>query len=226
MSRGRFSFDPEARAYAEMLLAKLARPGMCNAADPLPTVDGEPDACAAAGDTRTTAQRNHDAIEAAMRALLASGDLGKHRLPVTAIVTMPLKELEAGSGLALTGGGSTVPMEVAIRIAAHAHHYLYIYDEKCGRPLFLGRSQRLASPDQRIVLHATNRSGIPQELPTALTMLRSRGAPGSRRDRSSPASDSWLPCAALVPGDPHRTEGIAWWWALRGAVLAHFSLPC
>ena len=39
-------------------------------------------------------------------------------------------------------------------MAAHAHHYLYIYDDKCGRPLFLGRSQRLASSDQRIVLHA------------------------------------------------------------------------
>ncbi len=90
-----------------------------------------------------------------MRALLASGDLGQHRgLPVTAIVTMTLQELEASSGLALTGGGSTLPMEVAIRMAAHAHHYLYIYDETCGRPLFLGRSKRLASADQRIVLHA------------------------------------------------------------------------
>jgi len=155
MSRGRFCLDPEARAYLEILFAKLARPGMCNAADPMPAVDGEPDAFAAAGDTRTTAQRNHDALKAAMRALLASGDLGAHRgLPVTAIVTMTLQQLESASGLALTGGGSTLPMEVAIRMAAHAHHYLYIYDEKCGRPLFLGRSQRLASADHRIVLHA------------------------------------------------------------------------
>ena len=155
MRRGRFCLDPEAGAYCEILLAKLARPGMCNAADPIPAIDGDPDVFAAAGDTRTTAQRNHDAIKAAMRALLASGDLGTHRgLPVTAIVTMTLDQLESASGLALTGGGSTVPMEVAIRMAAHARHYLYIYDEKCGRPLFLGRSQRLASADQRIVLHA------------------------------------------------------------------------
>ena len=155
MSRGRFCLDPEARAYMEIVLAKLGRPGMCNAADPIPAVDGEPDPFAATGDLRTTAQRNHDAIKAAMRALLASGDLGKHRgLPVTAIVTMTLEQLESASGLALTGGGSHLPMEVALRMAAHAHHYLYIYDEKCGRPLFLGRSQRLASADQRIVLHA------------------------------------------------------------------------
>ena len=157
MRRGRFCLEPEAGAYCEILLAKLARPGMCNAADPMPAVDGDPDPFAAAGDTRTTAQRNHDALKAAMRALLASGDLGQHRgLPVTAIVTMTLDQLESASGLALTGGGSTVPMEVAIRMAVHARHYLYIYDENCGRPLFLGRSQRLASADQRIVLHATD----------------------------------------------------------------------
>jgi hypothetical protein len=155
MSRGRFCLDPETRAYLEILLAKLAHPGMCNATDPLPTVDGEPDPVPAAGDTRTTTQRNHDAVKAALRALLASGDLGQHRgLPVTAIITMTLQDLESASGLARTGGGSTVPMEVAIRMAAHAHHYLYIYDGKTGRPLFLGRTKRLATTDQRIVLHA------------------------------------------------------------------------
>jgi Domain of unknown function (DUF222) len=63
----------------------------------------------------------------AMRALLASGNLGTHRgLPVTAIVTMTLEQLESGSGLAVSGGGSTIPMEVAIRMAARAHAYLYI----------------------------------------------------------------------------------------------------
>jgi hypothetical protein len=155
MSRGRFCLDPETRAYLEVFLAAKARPGMCNAADPLPTVDGEPEPMAAATDTRTTAQRNHDAVKAGLRAVLASGELGKHRgLPVTAIVTMTLQQLEAGAGVALTGGGSTVPIEVALRMAAHAHHYLYLYDANCGRPIFLGRAQRLASADQRIVLHA------------------------------------------------------------------------
>jgi hypothetical protein len=157
MSRGRFCVDPEGRAYLDILFAKLARPGMCNATDPIPTVDGDPDPVAAAGDTRTTGQRQHDAFVAALRALLASGELGQHRgLPVTAIVTMTLEQLESASGIAMTGGGSIVPMETAIRMAAHAHHYLYIYDEKCGRPMFLGRSKRLASADQRILLHATD----------------------------------------------------------------------
>jgi Domain of unknown function (DUF222) len=155
MSRGSFCLDPEARSYLEALLAKAARPGMCNPADPVPTVDGVPDPAAASGDLRTTAQRNHDALKAALRASLASGKWGQHRgLPVTAIITMTLQQLESAAGVAVTGGGSSVPVEVAIRMAAHAHHYLYIYDEHCGREIFLGRSQRIASADQRIVLHA------------------------------------------------------------------------
>ncbi|MBV9089869.1 MAG: DUF222 domain-containing protein [Mycobacteriaceae bacterium] len=157
MSRGSFCLDPEARAYLEALLAKAARPGMCNPADPLPTVDADPDPVAAATDTRSSAQRNHDALKAILRVGLASGDWGHHRgLPVTAIITMTLQQLEAGAGIALTGGGSTVPIEVALRMAAHAHHYLYIYDEHSGREIFLGRSQRIASADQRIVLHAVD----------------------------------------------------------------------
>ena len=149
--------DPEARAYLEALLAKAARPGMCNPADPVATVDGDPDQAAAATDLRTTKQRNHDALKACWRVCLASGAWGTHRgLPVTAIITMTLQQLEAAAGVAVTGGGSTVPVEVALRMASHAHHYLYIYDENCGREIFLGRSKRLASADQRIVLHAVD----------------------------------------------------------------------
>jgi Domain of unknown function (DUF222)/HNH endonuclease len=120
-----------------------------------PVVDGDPDPMAAATDLRTTRQRNHDALKASWRMSLASGDWGKHRgLPVTAIVTMTLQQLESAAGVVMTGGGSTVPVEVALRMAAHSHHYLYIDDENCGRELFLGRSQRLASADQRVVLTA------------------------------------------------------------------------
>jgi hypothetical protein len=44
-----------------------------------------------------------------------------------------------------------------IRLASHAIHYLVIFDDATGRPLWLGRSKRCASADQRIVLHATDR---------------------------------------------------------------------
>jgi Domain of unknown function (DUF222)/HNH endonuclease len=155
MSRVDGWIDPEARAYLEAVLAKAARPGMCNPNDPVATVDGDPEPVMARSDDRTQCQRNHDALKTCWRMSLASGEWGQHRgLPVTTVVTMTLQQLEAGAGVAVTGGGSTVPVEVALRMAAHSHHYLYLYDENSGRPMFLGRSKRLASADQRIVLHA------------------------------------------------------------------------
>ena len=90
------------------------------------------------------------------RAPLASGDLGQHNgLPASIIVTTTLQELEAGAGKALTGGGTLLPMSDVIRLAAHAHHYLAIFDK--GKALALYHTKRLASPAQRIVLHAKDR---------------------------------------------------------------------
>uniref|UniRef100_UPI001E2D8967 HNH endonuclease signature motif containing protein n=1 Tax=Rhodococcoides fascians TaxID=1828 RepID=UPI001E2D8967 len=112
---------------------------------------------AAARDTRTQNERRHDALKLALRHTLASGTLGTHRgLPVTAIVTMTLKDLDAGCGYAMTGTGSRVSIRDAIRMASHAHHYLTIFDDD-GRALYLGRSKRIASADQRIVLIARDR---------------------------------------------------------------------
>ncbi|OZD06969.1 hypothetical protein CH275_07115 [Rhodococcus sp. 06-235-1A] len=112
---------------------------------------------AAARDRRTQNERRHDALKMALRQTLASGTLGTHRgLPVTAIVTMTLKDLNAGSGYAMTATGSRVSIRDAIRMASHAHHYLTIFDDN-GRALYLGRSKRIASADQRIVLIARDR---------------------------------------------------------------------
>jgi hypothetical protein len=44
-----------------------------------------------------------------------------------------------------------------IRMASHSHHYLAIFGSHTSCPLYLGRSRRLASPGQRIVLHAKDR---------------------------------------------------------------------
>ncbi|ORA52846.1 hypothetical protein BST24_27190, partial [Mycobacteroides franklinii] len=149
--------DPETRAYLDAVFTKLAAPGMCNPADQTPLVDGEPSPEAAEHDTRTPAQRNHDALRACLRSTLASGNLGSHHgLPVTVIVTTTLKELESAAGIAITGAGTRLPMPDLIRAAAHAHHYLSIFDDD-GRPLYLGRAKRIASPNQRIVLHARDR---------------------------------------------------------------------
>jgi hypothetical protein len=42
-------------------------------------------------------------------------------------------------------------------MASHAYHYLAVFDEHSSRPLYLGRTRRIASPDQRIVLYAKDR---------------------------------------------------------------------
>jgi hypothetical protein len=158
MSELRGLLDPEARATLDAVLAKWAAPGMCNPEDETPCVDGEPVESAAQRDLRSPGQRNHDALKAMGRSILASGQLGQHNgLPATIIVSTTLKELESGAGQAVTAGGSLLPMADLIRLASHAHHYLVVFDHHTQTPLYLGRSKQLASPGQRIVLHARDR---------------------------------------------------------------------
>ncbi|MBS9534095.1 13E12 repeat family protein, partial [Mycobacterium sp. M1] len=120
--------DPQARATLDAVFAKLAGPGMCNPADDTPTVDGTPSQAAIDNDHRSAGQRNHDALTALGRAMLASGDLGQHNgLPATIIVSTSLAELETGIGKAHTGGGTWLPIRDVLRLAEHAHHYLRIF---------------------------------------------------------------------------------------------------
>ena len=156
MSRLSGMVTPELRAAIEVMLAKLAAPGMCNPDDETPLVDQEPSEDAVRRDTRSQAQRHHDAFLAGLRGLLASGELGQHNgLPVSIVVTTTLQDLEAAAGKALTGGGSLVPMADVIRWASHAHHYLAVFDN--GKALALHHTKRLASPAQRIMLYGKER---------------------------------------------------------------------
>jgi hypothetical protein len=156
MSELRGLVTPELRATLEAVLAKLAAPGMCNPTDDTPCVDGSPSEAAIDKDARSAAQRNHDGLNAALRALLASGKLRQHNgLPASIIVTTTLAELEAAAGRGLTGGGSILPISDVIRMSRHARHYLAIFDK--GKALALYHTKRLASPAQRIVLYAKDR---------------------------------------------------------------------
>ncbi len=156
MSPIRGFLTPEARATFEPVLAKLGAPGVANPDDEVPVIDEIPDQDAVRRDLRTAAQRNHDALLAGLRALLASGKLGCHNgLPVSVVVTTTLQDLEAATGKAVTGGGSLVPMSDLIRMASHARHYLAIFDH--GKALALHHTKRLASPAQRIMLYAKDR---------------------------------------------------------------------
>ena len=64
MSKISALLDPEARATFDAVLAKWASPGMCNPDDENPCMDGQPSEAAIQADTRSQAQRNHDALKA------------------------------------------------------------------------------------------------------------------------------------------------------------------
>ncbi len=70
------------------------------------------------------------------------------------VVSTTLQELESGCGQAVTATGSLLPKPTVIQMASHAYHYLTIFDKHTGRALHLGRTRRIASADQRIVLLA------------------------------------------------------------------------
>ncbi|MBP2452704.1 HNH endonuclease signature motif containing protein [Mycolicibacterium lutetiense] len=113
---------------------------------------------AADRDTRTQAQRNHDALKVALRELLMSKRLGQHGgLPVTVVVSTTLAELEAGAGIAVTGSGIRMPMNDLIRLASHSFHYLIIYDHYTAEPLYMARTKRLATKAQRLLLYNRDR---------------------------------------------------------------------
>ncbi|CDM75584.1 HNH endonuclease signature motif containing protein [Mycobacterium marinum] len=156
MSRISGWLTPEARAGLDAVLAKLAAPGMCNPDDESPVVQAPAGADAVSRDRRSVGQRHHDGLNAAVRALLASGDLGQHNgLPASIIVTTTLGELQRACGRGLTGGGTVLPISDVIRLARHAHHYLAVFDR--GKAVGLYHAKRLATAGQRLVLYAKDR---------------------------------------------------------------------
>ncbi|MEE6166899.1 MULTISPECIES: HNH endonuclease signature motif containing protein [unclassified Mycolicibacterium] len=149
------NLDAETAATWKAILAKLGAPGMCNRADEHPCVESTPSAEAIAADTRTAAQRTHDAVLAVGRAMLASGKLGQHNgVPVSVIISTTVRELESVAGVATTASGTRLSILQVIRMAARARHYLAVFANHKEVPLYLGRSKRLASVGQRLALHA------------------------------------------------------------------------
>jgi hypothetical protein len=158
MSIGKLVASPELRANLDAWLARFAAPGMCNPDDESPCTAEEPDQDVAGEDIRSHAQRQHDALNALAQGQLGDPKLGVHNgLPVTVIVSTTLQELGAAAGQAVTGGGTLLPMRDLIRMATRAYHYLAVFDEHQSRPLYLGRSRRIANADQRLMLYAKDR---------------------------------------------------------------------
>ncbi|MGD9621478.1 MAG: 13E12 repeat family protein [Mycolicibacterium sp.] len=149
------NLTPEAWATWEAIFAKYAAPGMCNPDDREPCISATPSQEQIENDHRSLAQRQHDALVAVGRIALMSGELGQlNGLPVSIIIRTSLQDLESRAGIGTTGGGSMMPIMDVIRLAAHANHYLAVFDKSTGSALDLFRTRRTASPGQRIMLVA------------------------------------------------------------------------
>jgi hypothetical protein len=149
------TMTPEAWAVWEPIFAKYAAPGMCNPDDEQPCTSGTPTQEQIDNDHRSLAQRQHDAMLVVARIALMSGDLGKlNGLPVSVIIRTTLQDLESAAGVGVTGGGTRLPINDVLRMAAHAHHYLAVFDRATGSALELLRTKRIASAAQRIMLIA------------------------------------------------------------------------
>ena len=184
--RGRL--DAQAGAYWEAILAKEAAPGVNNP-DDQSGADGGPGGRART-DIRTQAQRNHDAFTAVGRRALARGELGTHNgLPVTVIASATLQDLEKGAGLAVTGGGSFIPIPTLIQMAAQgAHHYLYIYDQHTRESLYLGRTKRLASAPKELCCTPGSGAAPAPGAPSVATTPRSTTRSRTGRTAATPTS--------------------------------------
>ncbi|MEU6585470.1 DUF222 domain-containing protein [Nocardia sp. NPDC046763] len=154
---------PELRALLDAVFAKLARPGMCNIDDvdsiaaTAKAVDSKVLDAAARRDRRDAGQRTHDALYALLQPGVDPAKLGSHRgLPVQAIVTMSLNDLERGAGVATTASGGHVSINEALKMAEGTKPVLVVLDSD-GMPLYLGRCDRLASPAQRLALIARDK---------------------------------------------------------------------
>lgn len=205
MSIARLVATPELRAMLEAWLAAFAAPGMCNPDDQSPTVTGEPIQTTRDNDTRTHPQRQHDALAALVRGQLGDPTLGQHNgLPVTVIVSTTLEQLQSGAGQAVTGGGTLLPMRDLIRMASHAWHYLCVFDNHTERALYLGRSKRIATADQRIVLHSKDRGCTAPgcDIPGYLCQTHHVRGVGRRRDNRHRSPHLRLRCTP--PSDHAR----------------------
>jgi Domain of unknown function (DUF222) len=111
-------------------------------------------------DPRTAAQRHHDAVRDAAKLLLGGDCLpSQSGLPATLLLTARLDDLEARTGLVSTAHGGLVPVEDVIRIAARAAVVPIVFDTD-GAPLWLGRTRRLATAQQRLLLAAMDRGCV------------------------------------------------------------------
>lgn len=124
---------PELKALLDRLFADYAGAG-----DLLP--DGEKE-----NDVRTQAQRNHDALVAALKyALHRNGPMPPTRGCSTVVATMTLEQLQKAAGVVPTDVGTLLSIPDLIRLGADRNAFLAILEEGTGNLIELGRTKRAA----------------------------------------------------------------------------------
>ncbi|GAC69401.1 hypothetical protein GS4_24_00470 [Gordonia soli NBRC 108243] len=161
------TLDPITRAMLDVVLAKWAAPGMNNPDDPHSPSgsidDTDPDTevikDAAQRDSRSQAQRNHDALNALLKCVLDGGALGgSHRgLPPQLIISITETQLRESAGLGVTATSADLPWRDVVDLAAHADPHLAVFADHTQEILYFGRARRTASRAQRMALFASDR---------------------------------------------------------------------
>ncbi|AKK02632.1 HNH endonuclease signature motif containing protein [Corynebacterium epidermidicanis] len=133
MSGIKGEITPELKALLDRLFADYAGPG-----DLLPEKEK-------ADDTRTAAQRRHDALTAALKAALhREGPMPPTRGCSTVVATLGLDQLQRAAGVVPTDVGTLLPVRDLIRLGADRNAFLAILDPETGNLIELGRTKRAA----------------------------------------------------------------------------------
>ncbi|CAM3137528.1 uncharacterized protein DUF222 [Williamsia muralis] len=159
--------DPATLALFRTVMDVWAAPGMNNPDDPNspvgaiddPGVDAQVIEAAAGRDTRSRAQRQHDAFKAILKTILEYKLLGtSHRgLPVQVIITMTKQQLDEAAGIAHTASGVDLPVKDALELAARADWSLAVFANHSADVLYFARAKRTAQQGQRMALFAKDR---------------------------------------------------------------------
>ena len=105
-------------------------------------------------DERHHGQRMHDALEDVCDRLLRSDTLPESGgTPATVIVTIDLDDLLARTGYGTSSDGTLIPTNQVLRMANQADIIPTVLT-KTGAVLDLGRTRRIATPDQTLALYA------------------------------------------------------------------------
>jgi hypothetical protein len=161
------NLDPQTLALFKTVMDVWAAEGMNNPDDPDSPVGGADDPAhdaavieaAAQRDTRSKAQRQHDAFKAILTTILEYKLLGgSHRgLPVQVIITMTKQQLAECAGIAHTATGVDLPVKDALQLAARADWSLAVFADHSADVLYFARAKRTAQQGQRLALTAKDR---------------------------------------------------------------------